>query len=73
MSGGGRKQSPRSGRGPESWQVLVIAGGSRFGVPGEFFVPARKGPAFRSDLSVRRLYCENSACGKVTFAEQSEG
>jgi transposase len=27
----------------------------------------------RIDLSVRRLYCENSACPKVTFAEQVPG
>jgi transposase len=25
------------------------------------------------ELSVRRLYCENAACGKVTFAEQVPG
>ncbi|MEU4303745.1 hypothetical protein AB0G09_41665, partial [Kitasatospora aureofaciens] len=25
------------------------------------------------DLSVRRLYCENPACEKVTFAEQIDG
>ncbi|MHA5054787.1 transposase family protein [Streptomyces sp. SD15] len=27
----------------------------------------------RIDLSVRRLYCGNSACPKVTFAEQAPG
>ncbi|WP_248869249.1 hypothetical protein [Streptomyces halobius] len=27
----------------------------------------------RIELSVRRLYCENSACVKVTFAEQADG
>ncbi|MFJ8133293.1 ISL3 family transposase [Streptomyces hydrogenans] len=27
----------------------------------------------RIDLSVRRLYCENAACSKVTFAEQTAG
>ncbi|MEU2562318.1 transposase family protein [Streptomyces longispororuber] len=25
------------------------------------------------ELSVRRMYCENAACGKVTFAEQVPG
>ncbi|WP_405594044.1 hypothetical protein OG741_00800 [Streptomyces sp. NBC_01410] len=25
------------------------------------------------ELSVRRLYCENASCGKVTFAEQVPG
>ncbi|WP_239516803.1 MULTISPECIES: transposase family protein [unclassified Streptomyces] len=28
------------------------------------------GRAVRIDLSVRRLYCENTACSKVTFVEQ---
>ncbi|WP_327371798.1 hypothetical protein [Streptomyces sp. NBC_01217] len=27
----------------------------------------------RIDLSVRRLYCDNAACAKVTFAEQVPG
>ncbi|WP_231591251.1 ISL3 family transposase [Saccharothrix sp. ST-888] len=31
------------------------------------------GRPLRIDLSVRRLYCENSACPKVTFAEQVPG
>ncbi len=31
------------------------------------------GRAVVIDLSVRRLYCENPACEKVTFAEQVEG
>ncbi|WP_343298600.1 transposase, partial [Streptomyces sp. SID1034] len=31
------------------------------------------GRPVRIDLSVRRLYCENSACPKVTFAEQIPG
>lgn len=31
------------------------------------------GPAVMIDLSVRRLYCENPACEKVTFAEQVHG
>ncbi|MEU6973797.1 ISL3 family transposase [Kitasatospora aureofaciens] len=31
------------------------------------------GRAVVIDLSVRRLYCENPACEKVTFAEQIEG
>ncbi|MDX2758411.1 transposase family protein [Streptomyces europaeiscabiei] len=31
------------------------------------------GRPVRIDLSVRRLYCENSACPKVTFAEQVPG
>ncbi|MET7684330.1 ISL3 family transposase [Streptomyces sp. NPDC005423] len=31
------------------------------------------GRPVRIDLSVRRLYCENSACAKVTFAEQVPG
>ena len=30
-------------------------------------------PALRIDLSVRRLYCENSVCPKVTFADQVPG
>lgn len=29
--------------------------------------------AVRIDLSVRRLYCENSACPRRTFAEQVDG
>ncbi|MCX5199815.1 ISL3 family transposase [Streptomyces sp. NBC_00249] len=31
------------------------------------------GKPLRVDLSVRRLYCENTACPKVTFAEQVPG
>ncbi|MET8630228.1 transposase family protein, partial [Kitasatospora sp. NPDC004669] len=31
------------------------------------------GRPLRIDLSVRRVYCENSACPKVTFAEQVPG
>ncbi|MFI0242479.1 transposase family protein [Streptomyces sp. NPDC016845] len=31
------------------------------------------GRPVRIDLSVRRLYCENAACPKTTFAEQIEG
>jgi hypothetical protein len=31
------------------------------------------GRPVRIDLSVRRLYCENSACPKVTFAAQVSG
>lgn len=31
------------------------------------------GRPVRIDLSVRRLYCENAACAKVTFAEQVPG
>ncbi|WP_369222327.1 ISL3 family transposase [Streptomyces sp. R39] len=31
------------------------------------------GRAVRIGLSVRRLYCENPACSKVTFAEQVDG
>ncbi|MDL5199719.1 ISL3 family transposase [Streptomyces sp. ALI-76-A] len=31
------------------------------------------GRPVRIDLSVRRLYCENSACPKMTFAEQVPG
>ncbi|MFF9220767.1 transposase family protein [Streptomyces viridosporus] len=31
------------------------------------------GRAVRIELSVRRLYCENADCGKVTFAEQVPG
>lgn len=31
------------------------------------------GRPVRIDLSVRRLYCENPACMKVTFAEQVDG
>ncbi|MFC1415236.1 transposase family protein [Streptacidiphilus cavernicola] len=31
------------------------------------------GRAVRIDLSVRRLYCENTACPKVTFVEQISG
>jgi hypothetical protein len=31
------------------------------------------GRAVVIDLSVRRLYCENSACEKVTFIEQVPG
>ncbi|MFC9461694.1 ISL3 family transposase [Streptomyces sp. NPDC056983] len=31
------------------------------------------GRPLRIDLSVRRLYCENTACPKVTFAEQVPG
>ncbi|WP_330334656.1 ISL3 family transposase [Streptomyces sp. NBC_00536] len=31
------------------------------------------GRAVRIDISVRRLYCENAACPKVTFAEQVGG
>ncbi|MFE8990760.1 hypothetical protein ACFYMI_23580 [Streptomyces collinus] len=31
------------------------------------------GQPVRIDLSVRRLYCENSACPKVTFAERVPG
>ncbi|WP_106981147.1 transposase family protein [Streptomyces fulvoviolaceus] len=31
------------------------------------------GRAVRIDLSVRRLYCENPACPKTTFAEQVDG
>ncbi|MGW2184032.1 transposase family protein [Streptomyces sp. NPDC001732] len=31
------------------------------------------GRPLRIDLSVRRLYCENAACPKVTFAEQVPG
>lgn len=31
------------------------------------------GRPLRIDLSVRRLYCENHACPKVTFAEQIPG
>lgn len=31
------------------------------------------GRTVRIDLSVRRLYCENSACPKVTFVEQVGG
>ncbi|MGW9211320.1 hypothetical protein ACWGR4_30630 [Embleya sp. NPDC055664] len=31
------------------------------------------GRPVRIDLSVRRLYCENPSCPKVTFAEQVPG
>ncbi|MFD5513660.1 ISL3 family transposase [Streptomyces sp. NPDC127051] len=31
------------------------------------------GRAVVIDLSVRRLYCENASCGKVTFVEQVQG
>ncbi|MER7049286.1 transposase [Streptomyces jumonjinensis] len=31
------------------------------------------GRPLRIDLSVRRLYCENASCPKVTFAEQTPG
>ena len=31
------------------------------------------GQSLRIDLTVRRLYCENPVCAKVTFAEQVEG
>nr|WP_275427280.1 ISL3 family transposase [Streptomyces sp. NEAU-S7GS2] len=31
------------------------------------------GRPVRIELSVRRLYCENPACSKVTFAEQADG
>ncbi|MDH2391564.1 transposase family protein [Streptomyces sp. HNM0663] len=31
------------------------------------------GQPVRIDLSVRRLYCENATCPKVTFAEQIAG
>jgi transposase len=34
---------------------------------------AAGGRPVRIDLSVRRLYCENPACLKITFAEQIEG
>jgi transposase len=34
---------------------------------------AVSGRPVRIDLSVRRLYCENPACSKITFAEQIEG
>ncbi|MDJ0465886.1 transposase family protein [Streptomyces sp. H27-C3] len=31
------------------------------------------GRAVRIDLSVRRLYCENTACSRTTFVEQVDG
>jgi len=34
---------------------------------------ATGGRAVRIELSVRRLYCENPACPKVTSAEQADG
>lgn len=37
------------------------------------FDEAVGGRAVRIDLTVRRLYCENRACEKVTFAEQVDG